>query len=136
MEGHKHAALDGFGEAELSGDVSAKIAEDVVSIHALRRGGQTEQDARLIVGEDFLVGGSGGVVDFVDDDVVVGVRRRLFPLFLRVKGLHREEEVADVVRGLRLVSADEERPEVLVAEDAAEAGEALREDFLSVRDEE
>ena len=136
MERHEHAALDGLEEAQLGCGMAAEVAEDVASVHALRRSGQAEQDVRLVVGKEFLVRGGSGVVDFIDDDVVIGIRRRLFPPFLRVKGLDGEKKVAEIVGRCRLVVADEERAEVLVAQDAAEAGEALREDFLAVRDEE
>ena len=49
--------------------------EDVLIVGALRRGRQAEGKARREVGQYFLIGLGGGVVGFVDDEIVEGIRQ-------------------------------------------------------------
>ena len=81
VERHEHTPLYGFKEAEFRSDVPTKIRKDISPIHALRCSRETKQNLGLIIIEELPVALRGGVVDFIDDDVIIGVFRRLFPPF-------------------------------------------------------
>ena len=69
-EGHQEAAADAFDEPDPGDEVVVAELEQRGAVHAVGSGGQAEEECRLEVVQQLAVGGGGGVVELVDDDVV------------------------------------------------------------------
>ena len=109
----------------------AEVPQDVEAIGPLGRGGQAEQDPRPHVIEQPLVARRGGVVELVDDDVLVAVGGQ-FVERPAVVALDRDEQVIEL---LGLAAPDQQVAEVRVAEHGPERLQALPKQLLAVGDE-
>ena len=78
LERAQKLSVNGFRQTNLSGNTIVEVRQDVLTVHTLRSSGQAQQDARLVVGQELLVGRRGGMVEFVHDDVIVKIGTRLF----------------------------------------------------------
>ena len=97
MERAEHAALDRFRQAQLCGRMAAKILQDVFAIHAFRCGSQPQQDLWLIVAQQLLIGVGRGMMEFIDDDVVIEIGGCFAAPVLAVEGLDGEEKVVELL---------------------------------------
>lgn len=70
MERREPAAFDAARDAGFEGEMVVEEAEDVCVVRAVRRGGEAEEEAAVQCGQHAAPRGRGGVVDFVEDDVV------------------------------------------------------------------
>jgi len=74
MERGEQPAVDCLGQAEFCRHMAVEVAKEVLAVGPFGRRGQAEQDRRRVVREEVAVRGCGGVVHFVDDNVVEVVR--------------------------------------------------------------
>ncbi len=74
LEGAKQLAVYGLRQPNLGRNAVIKIAENALAIHALRRGGQAQQNLRLIVFQQLLIRGRCRVVELVHDDGIIEIR--------------------------------------------------------------
>ena len=109
-----------------------EVLQNIEAVGPLGRGGQTEQNAGPDVVEEPLVARRGGVVELVDDNVVVAIGGQ-FVKRPALVALDRDEQVVELAR---LAAADQKVAEVRVAQNVAEGLEALLKQLLAVGNEE
>ena len=112
-------------------EVAAEVAQDVEAVGPLGRGRQRRAGPGPDVVQEPLVARGGGVVELVDDDVVVAVGGQVVER-PAVVALDRDEQVVEL---LGLAAADEQVAEVRVAEHGPEGPQALPQQLLAVGDE-
>ena len=78
LERAQELSVNGFRQTDLRCNAVVKVGQDTLAVHTLRSSGQTQQDARLVVGQQLLISRCGGMVEFVHDDVIVKIGTRLF----------------------------------------------------------
>ena len=78
LERAQELSINGFRQTDLRRNAVVEVGQDTLAVHTLRSSGQAQQDARLVVGQEFLVGRRGGMVEFVHDDVIVKIGTCLF----------------------------------------------------------
>ena len=91
LERAQELAVDGFGQADLCRNSIAEVGQHALSVHAFRRGGEAQQDERLVIGQQFLIGRRRRVVEFVHDDIIIELRQCFCRKILRVEGLNGNE---------------------------------------------
>jgi hypothetical protein len=101
--------------------MSVKVLQDIESVGSLGSGCQTEQDARPDVIEESLVARCSGVVELIDNNVLVAIDRQIVEGPALV-ALDRHEQVIELGR---LAATDEEVTEVGVTQNVTKGPEAL-----------
>lgn len=136
MERREPAAFDAARDAGFEREVVVEEAEDVGVVRAVRRGGEAEEEAAVQCGQHAAPRGRGGVVDFVEDDVVVARgSQQLAVTRLRELGDGGEDEIR--VQLVPVVHAEADAREVAVLrEHCAEGASGLAQQLATVGDEE
>ena len=132
LERAQQLAIDGLRQADLRRDAPVEILVDVLTVHALRRGGQAQQHPGLEVRQRLFIGLRRRMVGFVDDDIVVIIGGEPLIQCLGVQRLHRHEKV---LQALRAIIPHEELAKVDVLQHAGEGRLALLQYLLTVGDE-
>ena len=78
LERAQELSVNGFRQTDLRCNAVMEVWQDVLTVHTLRSSGQAQQDARLIIGQELLIGRSRRVVELVHDDVIVKIGTCLF----------------------------------------------------------
>jgi hypothetical protein len=131
VERSEQSGLDPGEQVAGEHEVVVAQGQDVGLVGAVRGGGEPEQEARLEVAEQAPVGGRGGVVEFVDHDVIEVVRREALEVGALAQCLHRRAEHVDLgVADCAHVEAD-----AGLGADAREGVRGLAQDLLAVGDE-
>ena len=71
-------SVNGFRQTNFRRNTIVEVWQNALAVHTFRRSRQAQQNTRLVVGQELLVGRSCRVVEFVYDDVIVKPRGRLF----------------------------------------------------------
>ena len=132
MEGAKQFPVNSFRQADFRRNAVIKEAQDGLTVHALRGSGQAQQHPGLEGFQRLRIGIGSGMMGFVDDDIIIIIRRQPLPQRLRIQCLHGNEEIIQV---FRLMAAYPQFPEVGVLQYALIGGQALLQDFFPVSDE-
>jgi hypothetical protein len=131
VERREQPGLDPGEQVAGEHEVVVAQGQDVGLVGAVRGGGEAEQEARFEVAEQAPVGGCGGVVEFVDHDVIEVVRREAPQVRALAERLHRRAEHVDLrVARLAHVEADPS-----LGADACEGTGGLAQDLFAVGDE-
>lgn len=127
-EGAQEIASDALGQVAAVDEVFAAQAQEVAAVGAFGCGGEAEEEVGFEVVDEASVGGGGGVVKFVDHDVVEVFSGELLVVFGFAQGLHRgEEDVRIIVFLLSCVKS-----EGCVGPDAAIGAHGLAQDLFSM----
>ena len=78
LEWAQELSVNGFRQTDLRCNAIMEVGQDTLAVHTLRSSSQSQQDVRLVVGQELLVSRCGGMVEFIHDDVVVKIGTRLF----------------------------------------------------------
>ena len=78
LERAQELSVNGFRQTDLRCNAVVEVWKNALAVHTLRGSRQAQQDARLVVGQELLVGRRGGMVEFVHDDAIVKIGTRLF----------------------------------------------------------
>jgi hypothetical protein len=132
VEGAKESLVEGLPESQVRGHAPVEPLEHVLPVGPLGSRREPKEHDRLQGLEERVVGGGGGVMEFVDDHHFVGVRCEAGEA-LGVQGLDRSENVPS---GLGSCPADEEFAETAVTEDHLKHRAALLQNLLTVSNEE
>ena len=73
-EGYQPALVDGFFEADLVYQVVVAEGKDILIIQPFRGGSEAQQKLGLKVSDDILIIIGDGVMEFIDDQIVKGIR--------------------------------------------------------------
>ena len=130
LEWAQELSVNGFRQTDLSGDTIVEVGQDVLAVHTLWSSGQAQQNVRLIIGQELLIGRSRRVVELVHDDVIVKIGRCLFREVLRIEGLNGDKQIVDA---FRLIAAHKQLSEVRVLDYSPEGIQTLLENFFPVR---
>ena len=133
LEWAQELSINGFRQTDLSGDTIVEVGQNALAVHTFRCSCQAQQDLRLIVVQQLLVGRCCSMVEFIHNDVIIKYRCCFGYEILRVKGLDGNKQIVDAVR---LVATHEHLSEVGVLEYSTEGIQTLLENFFPVRYEE
>ena len=122
LEGTQQFAVDGLRQPDLRSNPVVEVRQHALAVHALRGGGQTQEDLGLIVGQQLLIGRRCRVVELVHHNVVVKIRSGFGGEILGVEGLNGQKQVFNV---LRPVAAHKQLSEVGVLQNRSEGVQAL-----------
>jgi len=87
VEGAQQALLDAGGNVAAEDEVLLAQGEQVAPVGAFGRGRESEEEPGVEVVEQPAVGGRGGVVELVHDDVVEVIPRELTQVWPAAEGL-------------------------------------------------
>jgi len=131
-EGAQEIASDALGQVAAVDEVFAAQAQEVAAVGAFGCGGQAEEEVGFEVVDEASVGGGGGVVKFVDHDVIEVLSGELLVVFGFAQGLHRGEEDVGIIAFL----LPRVKSEACVGPDAAIGAHGLAQDLFSMGHEE
>ena len=78
LERAEQLSVNGFRQTNFRRNTIVEVWQNALAVHTFRRSCQAQQNTRLVVGQELLVGWSCRVVELVYDDVIVKPRGRLF----------------------------------------------------------
>ena len=132
LERAQQFPVNGFRQANLGGNAPTEIIQNALAVHTLRCGSQAQQNMWLIILQQLLIGGRGGMVEFVHHDIIVEISPGLGGKILRVEGLDGNKQVFNAVR---FVIADQQFAEIGIFQHGTESVQALFQDFFPMRHE-
>lgn len=68
LERAQELSINGFRQTDLRRNAVVEVWKNALAVHTLRGSRQAQQDARLIIGQELLIGRSRRVVELVHDD--------------------------------------------------------------------
>ena len=74
LERTQQLPINGFRQTDFRRNAVVKVRQYAFAVHTLRSSSQAQQNARLIVGQQFLIGRSCRMVELIHDDVVIKLR--------------------------------------------------------------
>ena len=132
LERAQQFPVNGFRQANLGGNAPTEIIQNALAVHTLRCGSQAQQNLWLIILQQLLIGGRGGMVEFVHHDIIVEISPGLGGKILRVEGLDGNKQVFNAVH---FVIADQQFAEIGIFQHGTESVQALFQDFFPMRHE-
>lgn len=89
--------VNGLGQPDFHSDPVVETKQHTLAIHTLWGGGQAQEDLRLVVGQELLIGRLRFVMKLIHHGVVVKIRGGLSSEILRVEGLNRQKQVVNAL---------------------------------------
>ena len=129
LEGTEQFPVDGLRQTDLGGNAPAEIVQNAFAVHAFRGSSQPQQDLRLVVFQQLLVGGCSCMVELVYNDVIVKICCRFGGKLLRIEGLDGNKQMINAVGS---VTAHIQLAEIGILQHRPEGVQALLQDLLSV----
>ena len=75
LERTQELSVNGFRQTDLRRNAVIKVRQHTLAIHTLRSSGQAQQNTRLIIRQQLLIGRRCGMVELIHDDVIIELRR-------------------------------------------------------------
>ena len=92
MKGRQQSFFYAFGQITPVHQIVLTKRQQVTAISSFRRGGQSKQKFRFKIVDELAIGAGGGVMKFVDDDVIKLIWCKLSQMVFATDGLDRTKD--------------------------------------------
>ena len=132
LEGTQQLAVNGLRQTYLRRYAMMEVGQNAFAVHTLRGSGQAQQNFRVVVGQQFLIGGRRCVMKLVHYDIVIKIRGGLCGKILGIERLNGNKQMVDT---LRLIIAHEQLTEVGILQHRSKGIQTLSQNFFPVSNE-